>query len=333
MTKIMKQILIVDDTPDNLDALRGILSPGYDVKVSISGEQALKVAQEQLPDLIMLDIVMPDMDGYEVCEKLKADSQTRKIPVIFITSKTDIEDETRGLSLGAVDYIHKPFSAPIILARVEAQVRLYTMVAELEKHNIALQEAAELQDDVERIRSLTESSIMLQDKLNRSMDLLLLETDSYTLDMQDIDLISVIVNITADLESLPQHGHKSKLFYINGETIQDPAGFMVSGDENLFHLMLTNLVRNAYEAAPHNSIIEFDLQQTDDMTRIQITNQGSVPDEIRGTLFDKYVTSGKFGGAGVGTHAARLCAIAQSGNIEVNHLPDDKTQIVVTLSR
>ncbi len=118
-------ILVVDDTPDNLTLMSGLLRDAYKVKVANSGEKALKVVQSgSPPDLVLLDIMMPGMDGYEVCRQLKADPATRHIPVIFLTAKSEVEDEKMGLELGAVDYITKPISPPIVLARVASQLAL-----------------------------------------------------------------------------------------------------------------------------------------------------------------------------------------------------------------
>ena len=112
-------ILVVDDTPANLSLMTGLLRDEYKVKAAIDGEKALRIAQAQPgPDLILLDIMMPGMDGYEVCRQLKADPATRDIPVIFLTAKSGVEDEKMGLDLGAVDYITKPISPPIVMARV-----------------------------------------------------------------------------------------------------------------------------------------------------------------------------------------------------------------------
>jgi putative two-component system response regulator len=118
-------ILVVDDTPDNLTLMRGLLKDDYKVKVANGGEIALKIAQpDPRPDLILLDIMMPEMDGYEVCRRLKADAKTEHIPVIFLTAKSEISDETYGLELGAVDYITKPISPPIVMARVKTHLAM-----------------------------------------------------------------------------------------------------------------------------------------------------------------------------------------------------------------
>jgi putative two-component system response regulator len=118
-------ILVVDDTPDNLQLMSGLLKDKYKVLVANSGERALKAAfGDTPPDLILLDIMMPGMDGYEVCRRLVADPRTSEIPIIFLTGKTQVEDEAMGFELGAADYITKPISPPIVLARIKIQLLL-----------------------------------------------------------------------------------------------------------------------------------------------------------------------------------------------------------------
>ncbi len=127
-------ILVVDNAPENIDVLTEVLSPYYRTKVALNGERALKIAMgEHKPDLILLDVMMPGISGYDVCERLKRDPDTHGIPVIFVTSMNDIEDEHHGLELGAVDYITKPVSPPIVLARVRTHLALYDQTRELER--------------------------------------------------------------------------------------------------------------------------------------------------------------------------------------------------------
>ena len=120
-----KTVLVVDDTPDNLAVITGLLKDTYKVKAAPSGERALQIVQAgSPPDLILLDIMMPEMDGFEVMQRLKAMPSHRDIPVIFLTAKSTVEDEMRGLAIGAVDYITKPISPPIVLARVRNHLEL-----------------------------------------------------------------------------------------------------------------------------------------------------------------------------------------------------------------
>jgi serine phosphatase RsbU (regulator of sigma subunit) len=118
-----KTLLVVDDAPANIQVVQSILKDEYKIRVATSGEKALELVKSQPhPDLILLDVVMPGLDGYEVCEQLKADPETRDIPVIFLTGLTDVDDETKGLQIGAVDYIRKPFTPAIVKARVRTQL-------------------------------------------------------------------------------------------------------------------------------------------------------------------------------------------------------------------
>ncbi len=120
-----KLILIVDDNPDNITILGTLLTKNeYEVGATSNGYKALKFIKNRLPDLILLDIMMPGIDGFEVCEKLKADSLTRHIPVIFLTAKTGTEDIVRGFKIGGVDYVTKPFNTEELLARVNTHIEM-----------------------------------------------------------------------------------------------------------------------------------------------------------------------------------------------------------------
>jgi len=127
-------ILVVDDTPENIELLCEVLESDYRTRIAVSGEKALRIAfSDAKPDLILLDIMMPGMNGYEVCRALKANPDTRGIPVIFVTAMGEAQDEQMGLELGAVDYITKPINPPIVRARVKTHLALYDQTRELER--------------------------------------------------------------------------------------------------------------------------------------------------------------------------------------------------------
>ena len=125
-------ILAVDDTPENLDVVKGILAKDYVVKVAINGPMALKIAEKQTPDLVLLDVMMPGMDGHEVCRRLKENPHTRDVPVIFLTAMDQTSDEADGFKLGAADYITKPVNPPILEARVRTHLALKESMDELQ---------------------------------------------------------------------------------------------------------------------------------------------------------------------------------------------------------
>jgi chemotaxis protein methyltransferase CheR len=133
-------ILVVDDTPENLTLMNSLLKDDYKVKVANNGEKALRIAaSDSPPNLILLDIMMPGMDGYEVCRQLKSDPKTMSIPVIFLTAKSEMEDEQKGLEIGAVDYIIKPISPPIVMARIKNHLALKTLAESLRNQNTFLE--------------------------------------------------------------------------------------------------------------------------------------------------------------------------------------------------
>ena len=142
------EILVVDDTPANLEVISDVLSPaGYRVSIATNGERALKQLQSQRPNLILLDIQMPGMSGFQTCERIKLEPQLSAIPIIFLTALSDTESIVKGFSLGAVDYVMKPFREAELLARVQTHLSLRTLTAQLEaqveSRTAALQTALE----------------------------------------------------------------------------------------------------------------------------------------------------------------------------------------------
>lgn len=136
-----QRILIVDDRPLNIQVIGMILrKKGFLISIASSGNQALKIIEQDPPDLILLDILMPDMDGYEVCCRLKKNSATREIPVIFMSALTDNADRVKGLRLGAVDYVSKPVEPEVLLVRINTHLKVKALYKQLEEINAKLEE-------------------------------------------------------------------------------------------------------------------------------------------------------------------------------------------------
>jgi CheY-like chemotaxis protein len=327
------KILVVDDTEVNIDILAEFLGGEYDIDTAASGPQALQKAATSPPDLILLDVMMPGMDGFEVCAKLKADEQTADIPIIFITALDDVAAETRGLALGAIDFITKPFNPAVVRARVA--------------NHLALREAARLKEDVERImrhdlksplttvvslpqlllmdenlneaqrgmlQRIEDAGYTLMAMINLSTTLFRMERGSYELKPDDMDLAAVTGKVLAGFAETAAM-RKVELVMLPGEA---DAAIPFRGEELLCHSMLCNLVGNALDASAPGGTVRVCLEpQSDGGARIDIVNSGSVPPELRDRFFDKYATFGKKRGTGLGTYSARLIAQAHGGNIDM----------------
>ncbi|KUI96658.1 response regulator [Vibrio sp. MEBiC08052] len=161
-------VLIVDDNAENRALLAEVLKPYFHILVTTRGEQAIKVCQKHLPDVVLLDIMMPEMDGYEVCRHLKSDVRTQAIPVIFLTAKSQIADEQRGFDVGAVDYILKPISPPILLARVHTHLRLKQAMSDLASQNHILEDR--VRERTRHLESLQNATIEAMASLAETRD-------------------------------------------------------------------------------------------------------------------------------------------------------------------
>jgi PAS domain S-box-containing protein len=127
------KILVVDDTPANIDVLRHILGEeGFEISIAMNGETALTLVEKNRPDLILMDVMMPGMDGFETCERLMSDSRNRDFPIIFVTAKTELEDIVRGFHVGGVDYITKPYKREEVISRVKTHLKIKRLIQEKE---------------------------------------------------------------------------------------------------------------------------------------------------------------------------------------------------------
>ena len=342
------RILIVDDDESQMETLIVALSEEYDILVATNGEEALAVAQADRPDLILLDIVMPEMDGYEVCQRLRGDERTKDIPIIFITVMTDVNHEQKGLDLGVADYIRIPFSPAIVKARVRNHLRLRAAYLELQRMNRQLTEAAEFREQVEQITchdlknpltsiltfprliidqgGLTEkqkawmeyiegAGLRMLEQINSSLDLFRIERGLYELPLDDVDLLKTVRNTMRD-QFASCHGKGQQIdLRVDGRPAQPDDRMVVQGEELLLYSLVANLLKNAYQAAPFGATISvsFDTKRRS----MELRNPGEVPPEIRDRFFDKLVTGGKPGGHGIGTYSARLITELHGGRIEV----------------
>lgn len=345
-------IMIVDDNPENIRVLGTVLRQ-IDCRLTIAqnGLQALKAVKDNIPDLILLDIMMPEMDGFQVCEVLKADPSTQDIEIIFVTAAVEPSDELKGLKLGAVDYIHKPFSIPLVRAKVALHLERANSKKQLQLKNAALEENAKLREHIDRITRhdlknplnalLGYPQLMLLDKtlnatqrgylenmitagnemlhmINSSLDLFKMETRCYQYKPQVIDMVSVIRRILKDLRTLIRGFSVTVKILVDDQEDYDDKVFMILAEQNLSYSLFANLIRNAIEACTvADSEVIVAMKYIGNEAVITVTNPGSVPEEVRATFFDKYSTAGKTHGTGLGSYSAKLMTETQHGRIDM----------------
>jgi len=362
-TKSKPNILIVDDEPENIRILANLLKKEFIPLAATNGIDALKQAvSETVPEIILLDIVMPDMDGYEVCRHLKSKKKTRDIPVIFISALDDVSEKVKGFSLGAVDYITKPFHSEEVLVRVRTHTSMWNMKKKLEKQNKELIELIRLREDIEsisrhdmksplqavlgycdlltdeqlsekalnRIKIIKEAGLRIHHMVNISLDLLKMEKKTYVFEPLSLDILKLIRGIINERESIINSKKLSGNILIREKPAAEGDEFHVLGEEHLCYSMLMNLLDNAFEASPPGEQVTISLNR-DDMCVISIHNKGIVPEDIKDRFFEKYVTSGKKKGTGLGTYSAKLIAETQEGSLHLETSKENGTTVTIRL--
>jgi len=357
-------ILIVDDEPANIKILNEALLGDYNVIFSTNGERAIELAIAKKPDLILMDIIMPGIDGYTVCETLKNNPETQDILIIFITVKDQSSCEAKGFKLGAVDYIAKPFSPSVVKARVKTHLSLMQARRELEVKNKALVEMASLREDIEAISRhdlktplngiinipqlikedgplndiqkeyleiIENSGYQMLNIVNLSLNLCKMERGSYMYTPQNINLIETIRKIQSELHDILKIKEISVCIKIDNRKPYSFERFIIHGEEFLLYSMMANLIKNSIEASPANQAITIYLQHGQ-KDKIIIENVGTVPENISHTFFEKYSTYGKKSGMGLGTYSARMIVQIHSGSIELES-EANLTRVIVQLPK
>jgi len=289
-------ILLVDDTPTNLSVLIDYLNEfGFEMLIAVDGEGALTAAQAGQPDLILLDIMMPGMDGYETCKRLKADARTKDIPVIFISALSESIDKVKGFSSGGVDYITKPFQQNEVLARINTHLTLQKQKKELEDLNTTKDKffsiishdmrgiftpivgssdlikrmVAKYDDD--RLKKFSNNlSISIRNALKLFDNLLewsRLQQGRMAFDPSKISLTE-LVGQTIDLFSEHQKNKNIQLINNINEI------YHVSGDEDMIKTVIRNLVSNALKFTRSEGTITLDAKRKDDFIEVSVSDSG-----------------------------------------------------------
>ena len=310
-------VLVVDDTIENLRLLSSMLEEhGYEVRPVTNGRQALQAAERDPPDLILLDITMPEMDGYEVCRRLRANDRSKEVPVIFLTALTDTADKLRAFDTGGVDYVTKPFRFEEVLARVKTHVALrrsqvaladsYKRLSALERlrddlvHMIVHDMRSPLQVLLTRLELLEgaaaalgedsrddlEKAIGSSKALGRMVDDLLdvsrLEAGEMPLERGVCDLTRMANEVRAALGTIDRE---------RPIDVESPGAVDVSCDGALVRRVMENLVNNAIKHTPAGTRMRVSIARGDGRVRVAVHDEGGgVPPEAREKIFEKFGT-------------------------------------------
>lgn len=356
-------ILVVDDTPDNLMLLSGLLKEDYRVRLAQNGQKALEICtSDDPPDLVLLDIMMPDMDGFEVAKRMREHPNSENTPVIFVTAMTSADARLKGLDLGAVDFITKPIDPDSLKYRVRNFMRYVQMRKNLQADYDQMLETAQLKDDVahitrhdmkgplagvlgllqnlieddsvgrrqlEQLKLVEETALQVLNMVNLSAELFKIETGRYELKAVPVKVGDILRRI-AEIDRVTFAG-KDLTISVDTDTPMGTEMPQALGDAMLCYSMFHNLTKNACEASPDAGAVRIKLWDETPL-RITIENSGAVPFAIRERFFEKYATSGKKGGTGLGTYSAKMLTLAQNGTIDLD-AKEDSTQITVNLPR
>ncbi|MES2898562.1 MAG: response regulator [Pseudomonadota bacterium] len=348
-------VLIVDDIPTNIEVLAGALKDEYSLKVAITGKKAIEIANAFHIDLILLDIMMPVMDGFDVCRHLKADPNTRDIPIIFLSARDGVDDVVAGLQLGAVDYVSKPADPTILKARLSAHLTLSAAMQDLKRQNDLLVENAHLREDVERMTrhdlkspiavALQGSQALLEgplsdaqrgsaemiemaagnalEMINRTLDVYKMEKGQYQPVLERFDIGALLVKVAAQAELA--FAHKQLRFVFPA-----PINSTCLGEPLLCYSLFSNVLKNAAEASPEGAAISVDLAPGKGLVHVVVDNEGEVDPAMRERFFEKYASSNKVGGTGLGSYSVRLMAEVQGGDVSMES-HGGHTRLTVTL--
>ncbi len=352
-------VLVVDDTPDNLMLLSNLLKEEYRVRLAQNGAKALEICtSDDPPDLVLLDVMMPGMDGFEVAKQMREHPVSEATPVIFVTAMTSSDARMKGLDLGAVDFITKPIDPEALKHRVRNFMRYVQMRKDLQLEYDNMVEMAQLKEDVahitrhdmkgplagvlgllqalidddsvgrrqlEQLKLVEETALQVLNMINLSAELFKIETGRFELKAVPVKVADILRRI-AEINRTTYSG-KDLTISVDADVPVGEEMPQSSGDAMLCYSLFQNLLKNACEAAPDATKVSIKLYDQSPL-RIVIENKGAVPQDIRHRFFDKYATSGKTGGTGLGTYSAKLLTQAQHGNIELAVNDDDNTTTI-----
>jgi signal transduction histidine kinase len=342
-------LLIVDDTPANIDVLVDLLSPKYRTRIATNGKTALALCAKEAPDLILLDIMMPEMDGYEVCSRLKEMEETKNIPIIFVTAKGETQDETKGLALGAVDYISKPITPAVVLARVETHLEVNRQRQKIETAYNQLQELEALRDNLvhmmvhdmrtpltimrghlellamkgnlgdkanDHVERITNSCVGLIEMVSTLLDVSRFDNNEMPLKLEEQDIVRLAKEATAAYQAL---GDGPRVVF-------EPSfdSLKLQCDQGIIERVITNLIGNAVKFTPQSGTVDLVLEKSDQWAKISVTDTGpGIAPEYHEKIFERfgqvemYKKKRKYS-TGLGLTFCKLAVEAHGGTIGVD---------------
>ncbi|MGC9363263.1 MAG: hybrid sensor histidine kinase/response regulator [Fidelibacterota bacterium] len=338
MTVKNHSILIVDDVATNLDLLRSLLIDKYNVKVAKNGSAAINIAQNSHPDLILLDIMMPGMDGLQVCKQLKSDPNTRDIPIIFLTAKTETDDIVAGFEAGGIDYLTKPFNPHELLARVNTQIlikeqrdlilkqnneqkeMLHILSHDLGNHFAVIMFGLDLmkmntdktKEYIRRIKHATRQGI---DVINLVCEMRMQEEKSITLESLNLNRV-----IGESLLVLGDRFEQKKI-HLNIDIADDIT--ILAEKRSLVNSVINNLLTNALKFSYENSRVDIAAAERDDMIDFMVTDYGiGIPESHLNTIFDLSKSTSRAGtsgeeGTGFGMSLIKSFVESYGGSISI----------------
>ncbi len=343
------KILVVDDNVDNVELLtKRLRAMGYRTCEAYDGEQALARVETEDPDLIILDVMMPKIDGYEVCRRLKASDRTRVIPVLMLTAKREVPDKIRGLDIGADDYITKPFNPQELMARVrsllarkneeekrvtEERLDALGQMAEGVAHEVRNPMVA-IGGFARRIRDKLPPGDPLREYAERILkEVRRLETMVEEIVRFKTLMISPYEPV--DLRALADQVIEEKRREIEeaGLHLERRYGDVpeIQGDPRNLRLALGNLLDNSVEATPSGGAITVTIEPAGDHVRVEVRDTGrGIPRDELANVFDPFYTT-KMAGAGMGLTTVHRIVTRHGGEIDIDSQPGQGTSVVLTL--
>ena len=364
MSPFRGNILVVDDAPANLHLLSGMLKEkGYKARPVPSGRLALRAARSEPPDLILLDINMPEMDGYEVCRRLKQDHRLKEIPVIFISALSETLDKVKAFTVGGVDYVTKPLRFEEVEARIDTHLQLRQMQKELQQNYDRLRELETLRDNLTHMIVHDMRSPLMA--LASSLQLLEMDLQGKVPDenMDDIENArassTVLIRMVSDLldvsrleaRQMPLKLEQGDLKSIADQAVTAVKGLTpgrqveLSGSEELLVLcdrevmrrVLENLIGNGLKHTPKGVKLRIHLQQIQEGVRVEVSDSGpGIPAEYQQKIFEKFgqvepCKESKYHSTGLGLAFCKLAVEAHGGHIGVESEEGQGSTFWVTL--